>query len=398
MNPTKKSKPFLILFIFFTLFNCKSSLENRDEYVLRDNVSIKTLSRPQPDQRGIISYANYQIFIANGNETVEEVAIRLKIIPKELALYNGLIINYRPRDGEVLALPKRINSSEIKIFKDWSEESTRETIKTEVGIEVEKLSNPNDPLRHRVISGETAYSIANLYNVSVTSLANWNGLGPDLTLRVGREIIIPAAATSDDYYQRAQEKDDQNKIKIVKNEQNDISSALENKDENKTIDINKKQNEIEINNNNESVTNNLKKDILNQNNQKSKESKFVIPVIGIIKNDYNPNPEIDEKRNNGIDYEVKGESIIKATADGVVVLISEKAVGSEGKILLMKHKNELISIYGGIGELLVSKGERIKKSSAIGKAVGKKSQKVIVHFEIRKGMKSIDPKELLNDN
>ena len=78
--------------------------------------------------------------------------------------------------------------------------------------------------------------------------------------------------------------------------------------------------------------------------------------------------------------------------------VAGRARRSEGKILLMKHKNELISIYGGIGELLVSKGERIKKSSAIGKAVGKKSQKVIVHFEIRKGMKSIDPKELLNDN
>ena len=40
-----------------------------------------------------------------------------------------------------------------------------------------------DPVRHRVEAGETAYSIARLYGVSVTALASWNGLGPDLAVR-----------------------------------------------------------------------------------------------------------------------------------------------------------------------------------------------------------------------
>ena len=48
-----------------------------------------------------------------------------------------------------------------------------------------------DPVRHRVEPGETAYSIARLYGVSVTALASWNGLGPDLAVRENQELLIP---------------------------------------------------------------------------------------------------------------------------------------------------------------------------------------------------------------
>ena len=49
----------------------------------------------------------------------------------------------------------------------------------------------NSEVRHRVGRGETAYSIARLYGVSVRSLAEWNGLGPELAVREGQYLIIP---------------------------------------------------------------------------------------------------------------------------------------------------------------------------------------------------------------
>ena len=365
--------------IIFILACCNSTKIENQQGTDFKNLSIKTLARPEPDQQGIISYSTYQIFIANGKETIEEIAYKLNIKPDQLALYNGLIINYRPREGEVLALPERVNASEIKVFKDWSEESTRETIKTEVGIEIKNISNPNYPTRHRVKSGETAYTIAKFYNVSVKSLANWNGLGPDLNVRVGREIIIPAAATSKEYNSKAE---DQNK-----GTNNEVDRIDENSSENDLIDnisqVEKKEKESED-----------EKNIVEIDNEIS-NSNFVIPVNGKIKNEYNPFPSDGEKKNNGIDFEVNGKSEIKATFDGVVVLISEKAVGSSGKIVLMKHENELISIYGGIEEIFVEKGQKIKKSTLIGKSIGNENDKSIVHFEIRQGMKSIDPMSLI---
>ena len=50
-----------------------------------------------------------------------------------------------------------------------------------------------EPVRHKVERGETAYTIARLYDVSVRSLADWNGLGSDLSVREGQYLLIPVA-------------------------------------------------------------------------------------------------------------------------------------------------------------------------------------------------------------
>ena len=57
-----------------------------------------------------------------------------------------------------------------------------------------KVGTPDNPIRHRIQPGETAYAIARLYNISVTSLAKWNGLDTDLSLKAGRELIIPVSS------------------------------------------------------------------------------------------------------------------------------------------------------------------------------------------------------------
>ena len=50
-----------------------------------------------------------------------------------------------------------------------------------------------EPLRHQVTRGETAFTIARLYNVSAKDLADWNGLGPDFAVREGQYLLIPTA-------------------------------------------------------------------------------------------------------------------------------------------------------------------------------------------------------------
>jgi LysM repeat protein len=48
-----------------------------------------------------------------------------------------------------------------------------------------------EPIRHRVVRGETASTIARSYNVTTRALADWNGLGPDLGVREGQYLLIP---------------------------------------------------------------------------------------------------------------------------------------------------------------------------------------------------------------
>ena len=190
MNMPKHTQKLIFTSILLVntalITSCKNSTDGKTSFVREPSITnrIATLSRPQPDSRGIISYDTYQIIVASGEETIAEIADRLDFSGEKLALYNGLIPNYRPRKNEVIAVPK----ADFTFSSNWSTEITRETIESEPDSNI-KISSANDPLRHRVKTGETVYSIARAYNVSVNSIATWNGLGPDLEIKTGREII-----------------------------------------------------------------------------------------------------------------------------------------------------------------------------------------------------------------
>ena len=62
--------------------------------------------------------------IASGNETIAQISERLGIAPEKLALYNGLIPNYRPREREMIALPE----DQFKGKSGWSTEITSTAI------------------------------------------------------------------------------------------------------------------------------------------------------------------------------------------------------------------------------------------------------------------------------
>ena len=106
------NKKIVIIFLFVlpTLMNCQN-LENTESA----NLGIESMAfdrNTQPDLRGIITYEKYQVVVANGNETVLEIAERLDLDPKEFSLFNGLVESYRPRQGELLALNKNIDAIE----------------------------------------------------------------------------------------------------------------------------------------------------------------------------------------------------------------------------------------------------------------------------------------------
>ena len=43
---------------------------------------------------------------------------------------------------------------------------------------------------HRVKSGETLYSIARRYGVTIAQIVSWNGLSANRTLRIGQRLTI----------------------------------------------------------------------------------------------------------------------------------------------------------------------------------------------------------------
>ena len=371
-----KNKNVIIL-LSLLLFSCKSNNNFDAKNQFENTVQESILERPLPDSRGIITYKDYQILVANGDETVEQIAKRLNINPEKLASYNGVVSSYLPRGEEVLALPIRISGKVVNPNSEWNIESTRESIKNIENLNT-NIGTPDNPLKHRVEIGDTAYSIARLYNVSVTSLSKWNGLDADLNVVVGRELIIPVVLNNKNF------ENPEIKAPTPTETINNLNSS---EPKLKKESPSSKKNEVtkQINEEKEKQSNNI-------------IQKFIRPVNGVILRKYNPTA-INNK-NEGIDFAAKPGTPVKSTAAGVVALISEP-VGGLGKIILIKHKGAIISIYGRINEIKVVKGERVEAGQVIGNVEksfinedGTEKKQNYLHFELRKGTESLDPEPL----
>ena len=374
MNKNK----YVIILLSLVLFSCKSNNNFDTKKQFENTFQESILERPLPDSRGIITYKDYQILVANGNETVEQMANRLNINPERLASYNGVLSSYLPRVEEVLALPIKISGKIINLNSVWNIESTRKSIENIENLNT-NIGTPDNPLKHRVEIGDTAYSIARVYNVSVNSLSKWNGLDADLNIVVGRELIIPVILNNKNH--------NNTKIKIPTSTQtiNNLSSnETESKKEKPLLEKNEGTNQIILGKDSESNP------II---------QKFIRPVNGAILRKYNPTA-INNK-NEGIDFAAEPGTPVKSASAGVIALISEP-VGGLGKIILIKHKDSVISIYGRLNEIKVVKGERVQAGQVIGNVEksfinidGTEKKQNYLHFELRKGTESLDPEPLL---
>tara|TARA_B100001057_G_C22809800_1_gene934962 strand:+ start:81 stop:1136 length:1056 start_codon:yes stop_codon:yes gene_type:complete len=347
----KKKTVIILLFILPILLNCQNTGTTQT-----DNLGIESMAfdrNAQPDIRGIITYDKYQVVVANGNETVLEIAQRLGLDPRKFSLFNGLVKSYRPRQGELLALNKDIDPIKKKDPNVWSQKSMKNVLDRVK--EPKRISAPpKDLAKHKVEAGETIYSIARLYNVSVTSLAKLNKLDAEFTIYLGQTLVVP----------------------ITTKEL--ISPENKSKSANKNLPQTKKRSSQDLSKN-KSIT--------------SSKSIFTMPVKGKIINKYNPNSQ--KGKTQGIDFQVLPGSPVFASADGSIALITDNTENF-GKIILIRHQKNLISIYGRVAQVLVKKNELVKKGQKIGsmsETTNNGKNFTILHFELRKGTKSVNPED-----
>ena len=152
----------ILLLALPILVNCQTQ-----EQMQKSNLGVEPVpfdTKTRPDVRGIISYDKYQVVVANGNETVLDIAKRLDLDPRKFSLFNGLVESYRPRQGELLALNKKIDPIKNTNKTVWSQNNTKNVL--ERAKETKQVSVPTRGFaKHTVETGETIYSIARLYNV-----------------------------------------------------------------------------------------------------------------------------------------------------------------------------------------------------------------------------------------
>jgi murein DD-endopeptidase MepM/ murein hydrolase activator NlpD len=101
-------------------------------------------------------------------------------------------------------------------------------------------------------------------------------------------------------------------------------------------------------------------------------------------------------QNDGINLAVPEGTPVKAAEDGVVAYAGNELKGY-GNLVLVRHSNGYVSAYANASELMVKRGDSVKRGETIARAgqTGNVSSPQL-HFEIRKGSTPVDPTKYLS--
>jgi murein DD-endopeptidase MepM/ murein hydrolase activator NlpD len=107
-------------------------------------------------------------------------------------------------------------------------------------------------------------------------------------------------------------------------------------------------------------------------------------------------PTTDGQQNSGINIALPENTPVKAAEDGVV-----EYAGSElrayGNLVQIRHSNGYITVYAHAKELLVKRGDLVKRGQAIARSgqTGNVNSPQL-QFQVRKGASPLDPMKFLN--
>ena len=379
-----KFKYFFLLTILWALSACEnSSLSNFDfdfrgnSFDTSDAALQATQSRPKANELGIISYPTYQIAIARRDDTIESMAERLGQNPGELARYNGLAEGERLRNGEVLALPR--TGSRGGQYLESSDEIEETTLSKDINVleladnalkvaggsannQLDRTSsdakNLMDPIKHNVVRGETVFTISRLYNISVRSLADWNGLDSDYTLREGQILIIPLVDK-----------------KATKNTQKEIDQSAV-----PAPPSSKKPQPRNVNTQEFSKSTDTKMSV-------PENGKMAYPLEGLVIREYSKNI------NDGIDFTARAGTKVVAADTGLVATVTEDI--NQIAIVVLKHPGNILTVYANLTNIKVSTNQNVNRGDILGEIPD--GDPPYLHFEIREGFESVDPLEYLNN-
>lgn len=331
-------------------------------------------ARPKADARGIISYPNYQVAVARRGDTLGSLAQRIGTDVNALARYNGMQPSDTLRDGEVIALPGRVAEPlGGPITPQGTDDFTRmagnaiDSAQSGPARSTASAAAGIEPVRHQVERGETAFTIARLYGVSVRSLADWNGLGADFAVREGQYLLIPVAlpearsaapatvASTELPGTGTPTPTPPSASKPLPAETTKPASAP--------------------------VKTTAAPDLSKQTTKSTSNARMAFPVKGDIIREYS------KGRNDGIDISAPAGTPVRAAAAGSVAAITKDTNGVP--IIVVKHDGNLLTVYSNVADVAVKKGDQVARGAQIAKI--RSEGPAAVHFEVREGFDSVDP-------
>jgi murein DD-endopeptidase MepM/ murein hydrolase activator NlpD len=240
------------------------------------------------------------------------------------------------------------------------------------------------PSVHVVNRGDTLMTIAHRNHVPVAELAKANGIDANSKLKLGQKVTVPGAksAAAPAAVQPAQ----------VASAQPGVVAAPATKMA--AVEPTKEKARLA-----QATTTPEAAAAVTETPVKTAEATgalptFRWPVRGRVVTGYGA--KTNGKSNDGINVAVPEGTPVKAAEDGVVAYSGNELKGY-GNLVLVRHSNGYVTAYAHASELLVKRGETIKRGQIIAKSgqsgeVGSPQ----LHFEIRKGSSPVDPLQFLN--
>jgi murein DD-endopeptidase MepM/ murein hydrolase activator NlpD len=317
--------------------------------------------------------ASGTIVVAPG-QTLYSIARANDLSPDELAAANSIAPPYALRVGQTLTVPGRSNpvAPSARIVPETIEPGT---------IEPETIEAANAPSNrpqfgqgetHVVGPGETLFAVGRAYRIDPFIIAEYNRLPEPYGLKVGQTLRIPAAeptmARRDDKPMTLDQQMADRQQQASEAEPQSMALTPERTDAWQPSNQSQPQDPV--------------------------AATFRWPVQGRIISTFGQKPT--GMRNEGINIAVPEGTGVRAAGSGIVAYAGNELKGY-GNLVLIRHDDGWVTAYAHNKELLVSRGDTVKRGDVIASAGQTGSvTSPQVHFEVRKGATAVDPMKHLD--
>jgi murein DD-endopeptidase MepM/ murein hydrolase activator NlpD len=365
----------------------------------------------RPEASAAASASGGNVIEVQQGDTLSAISRRYRVSIAELMKINNLDNpNLRPGQRIVLPAGKRVVSQRIPVGPATSavhDKSSTSAAPIAVRAQAPVSSPPSDRAEaaarapadwrgsHTVAQGESLYGIARKHGVKVAELQQINGIADVTKIKPGTVLKIPGRTTQATASPQTRVAGARSSAPVLPQE---TTSPLTVRPRIINSDTMAEPRRVAslgpgaVTATDASIGGRAGREQsggLPETPRLSGTGKFRWPVKGKVIAGFGP--KSDKSHNDGINISVPQGTEVLAAESGVVAYAGNELKGY-GNLILIRHDGGWVSAYAHGDELLVKRGDKVKRGQPIAKAgnTGAVDQPQ-VHFELRQDSKPVDP-------
>ncbi len=228
-------------------------------------------------------------------------------------------------------------------------------------VELVRSSRHQDaPAVYRVKRGDTLYSIAWRYGLDYRELARVNNIDQSFRINAGQKLKLKGSSNASQQISQnvavQSAKPISPKINKADSQDKEVTSAVTNVSQTASVSV------------------------------KSKDLVWKWPAQGRIISYYSNKGTV----NKGINLEGKRGEPVYAAASGKVVYVGSGLLGY-GNLIIINHNQEYLSAYAHNSNIFVKENENVNVGEKVAEIGNSGATRTMLHFEIRKDGKPVNP-------